>query len=272
MVLDIDFMPTLIDLCGLPTPAGVDFDGISVAGLLDGSATGLPERVHFLQIRQSTAPPERWTNAVMTPRWRLVFGRELYDIKADPGQTRDVAEDHPTVVARLRAAHEAWWEKVTPLFDQVCPISLGNAAENPTTLCAMDVMGDVAWNQQHILAAQKSTGRWAVDVEQPGRYTFRLRRWPPERELGISDRVPDAEAATMAPYCGRFIPAEGIHPVKARLGLFDTEHAAAVPQDAQQVCFTLDLDRTGPTTLEAWFADETGEERGAYYVVVERGV
>ena len=46
--------------------------------------------------------------------------------------------------------------------------------------------------------------------------------------------------------------------------------AAAIDASAKEITFTLDLDRTGETTLEAWFIDDSGEEQGAYYVYVER--
>ncbi len=41
---------------------------------------------------------------------------ELADLRADPGQTKDLAAAHPDVVARLRAAAEAW-EKARPRYD-----------------------------------------------------------------------------------------------------------------------------------------------------------
>ena len=266
--LHVDVLPTFIDLCGLKPPDGVRFDGMSVAGLLDGSCRELPDRTHFLQYRQNTNPPDKWENAVITPRWRLVGGKELYDIKADPGQRHDVAAQHPEVVEKLRAAHEQWWDEISPGFNKYCPISLGNDAENPTRLSSMDVMGDVAWNQGHILMAQKSTGRWTVDVEQAGRYRFSLRRWPQELGLPIDEAV-SAEEAERVP----FTPGSQcltINPVKARLEVFGQQQVAAVEPGAETVTFTLELQQTGVTQLEAWFVDAAGEERGAYYVYVER--
>lgn len=155
-----DWLPTFIDLCGLQPPEGVEFDGASFADYVTGREPSRPDRTQILQIRQSTDPPEQWTNAVMTGRWRLVYGKELYDIAADPGQQNDVAEVHPDVVRQLRAEHDAWWAEMVPTFDEYCHISLGNEAENPTCLDAMDVMGDVAWHQTMIVKARKSTGRW----------------------------------------------------------------------------------------------------------------
>ncbi len=43
-----------------------------------------------------------------------------------------------------------------------------------------------------------------------------------------------------------------------------------VEPDAKEVTFEIDLDRAGVTMLDAWFRDKDGEERGAYYVYVER--
>jgi len=268
MVLHLDVLPTLIDLCGLRAPEGVAFDGLNLAPLLRGEIASLPDRVHFVQYRQSTDLPRKWENAVMTRRWRLIYGRELYDILADPGQERDIAAQHPQVVARLRAAHEAWWEEVAPLLDQYCPISLGNDAENPTRLNAMDVLGDVAWNQGHILLAQKSTGTWAVDVERPGRYRFSLRRWPKELDLPIDACVSQEEAAEI-PYLSQ-PTCHVIRPIQARLTLFGQSWTVPVSPGQHEAVIELDVSQTGETRLEAWFVDSQGELQGAYYVYVER--
>ncbi len=267
LILHLDLLPTFIDLCELQTQ-DVAFDGVSVAERLRGSAASLPDRVHFIQYRQDTVPPKKWENAVITSRWRLVHGKELYDIKADPGQQHDVAAQHPDVVAELRAAHAAWWAEVSPHLEAYCPISLGNDAENPTHLNAMDVLGDVAWNQGHILMAQQSTGTWAVDVEQPGTYRFALRRWPEELDLPI-DTLASADIAATIPYphTGR---GHTLHPTHARLGLFNYTTTAPVKKGAREVTFTLELKQTGVTRLDAWFVDAEGEEQGAYYVYVER--
>jgi arylsulfatase A-like enzyme len=269
LALHLDLLPSFIDLCGLKRPDGVDFDGVSLAGLLGGSVQALPDRKEFVQYRQYTNPPEKWTNAVMTARWRLIGGKELYDIQADPGQRRDVAEEFPAVAAELRAAHEQWWEEVSPRLSEYCPISLGNDAENPVCLCAMDVLGDVAWHQSHIIQAQKSTGRWSVDVERPGRYRFRLRRWPDELALPLDAGLSPEQVAQHLTHEPQR-PCRTIQPVAARLEVFGRAQVLRLVPGASEAVFELDLDRAGVTTLEAWFSDQAGDERGAYYVYAER--
>lgn len=268
LVLHVDLLPTFIELCGLESPAGVTFDGRSAAPLLRGETGSLPDRLHYVQYRQNTEPPEMWTNAVISRQWRLVGGAELYDIQADPGQRSDVAAQHPDVVARMRTAHEAWWEEIEPGFARYCPISLGSGEENPTRLCSMDVMGDVAWNQGHILKAQRSTGQWAVDVERPGRYTLSMRRWPEELGLPI-DAVLPPEQAEAIPYTDG-PDCSSITPVRARIGVCGREWVLPVETGQEEVRFEVDLKLAGQTRLDAWFADAEGEERGAYYVTVER--
>lgn len=270
MCLHIDLLPTFIDLCGLHRPTDAAFDGESLAPLFRNEQEQLPgDRTHFVQYRQYTEPPEKWTNAVMTRRWRLVRGEELYDIKADPGQKNDVAADHPDVVKRLRDAHEDWWSEISPQLETYCPISLGNTAENPTRLCSMDVLGDVAWHQTHITQAQQSTGIWAVDVEQAGTYRFALRRWPADRDLAINEVISPEEAKQLI-YAPEEASSTRISPSQASLKLFGEEQLQDVAAGDKEISFTVDISQTGTTQLEAWFIDDQDDRRGAYYVDVER--
>jgi len=265
----IDIFPTLSGLCGLRKPRSGELDGLSVAQHLRGESTPLPDRQIFVQYRQNTEPPDKWMNAVLTRRWRLVDGTELYDVHEDPGQTQDVAAQCPETVAALRAAHEDWWEQVAPSLGEYCPISLGNDKENPTSLCAMDVMGDVAWHQTHIVLAQRSTGRWTVDVERKGRYQVLLRRWPEELDLPIAAAVTPEDAKSHI-YADETGTCRTIQPTQAYIEIFGKRYEAAVGIGDRGVLFDVRLGRTGITTLDAWFLGEDGERWGAYYVYVYR--
>ena len=271
LVMHIDLLPTFIDLCRLPAAGEDDFDGTSVAAAFTDPAGELPDRTHFLQYRQNSTPPEKWTNAVINRRWRLVCGDELYDIKADPGQHENIASRHPDVVDRLRGEFETWWRRIEPGLQTFCPISLGNEAENPACLCAMDVMGDVAWNQCHIAAAQRSTGRWRVNVEKAGRYRVTLRRWPEELDLALDDTLSQEEKDKLAPYQepDSYV-CTAVKPVSARLELLGGQWQADVTPDQKEVTFEIDIAESGESDLDAWFAEADGRETGAYYVYVQR--
>jgi arylsulfatase A len=99
-----DMLPTLADLAGAKTPAGLD--GMSMSRALRGEG----QRSHpFLYWEFH----ERgFQQAMRMGRWkavRLKIGTalELYDLDADPGEQRDVAAAHPDVVRKMEAALEA---------------------------------------------------------------------------------------------------------------------------------------------------------------------
>ncbi len=152
----VDVLPTLIELCDIQPPKGVKFDGRSIVPLLSGSVpSDWPDRI-LVTDSQRVKDPIKWkSSAVMTTRWRLNNGKELYDIKADPGQKRDVAGQHPDVVKRLTDFYEAWWAELEPTFADATAIYLGHPADNPARLTSHDwiTTGSTPWNQSHIRSA-----------------------------------------------------------------------------------------------------------------------
>jgi len=251
----LDLLPTLIDLCGLSMPAGVKFDGTSIVPLLKGADGNWPDRV-LITDSQRIEHPEKWRkSAVMTDRWRLINGRELYEIHADPGQQNDVAGEHPEAVHKLRTAYERWWADVSERFDEYCEIVLGSDRENPARLTCHDWHADAPpWNQTHILKGSEANGFWAVDVVRAGDYEFALRRWPEEADVPISAAIPG----------GRAIPVR-----RARLAIADVDLTASVATEAKEVIFRTRL-KAGRTKLQTWFMSDDGTSRGAYFVYVTR--
>ena len=97
---NVDILPTLIDMCRLEKPEGNGFDGRSLVPLLqpeEGKRRVWPDRA-LVTDSQRLAYPVKWRkSAVMTDRWRLVNGRELFAIKEDPEQRKDNAAATPTL-------------------------------------------------------------------------------------------------------------------------------------------------------------------------------
>jgi len=251
----VDIMPTLIDICGLKTPTN-KLDGVSLLPLLKDTGAQWPDRV-LITDSQRIDHPEKWRKcAVMTDRWRLVDGKELYDMKTDPGQKNDVAQKHAKVTASLRNAYEKWWADVSKRFDEYCEIIVGSDKENPSCITCHDrhEEGLVPWNHRRICKGQRGNGFWAIEVERDGKYEISLRRWPEELDKPITAAIPRSVA---------------IEAVKGRLKIGDFDMTKPIEPEAKAVTFNVQL-KAGKTRMQTWFIEKNGDSLGAYYVYVKR--
>jgi len=156
----IDLAPTILDACGVRTPAGVAFDGVSFWDSLLGTSTPRARRKVFFQCHRGLTPKRYQHCAVVTRRFKLVGypgtfqnedlspspvapNLELYDLTTDPGEIKNVAAAHPEVVARLRAAYDTWFDDVRASRNFAAGrIHIGADEENPLRLCWYQ---DAAW-------------------------------------------------------------------------------------------------------------------------------
>lgn len=105
-----DFLPTCAELAGAKIPPGTKTDGLSLASFLKGGPA--PKRDHFyweLHEGGGTIQAARFGD------WKAVRNGpsqpiELYDLKTDAAERRDLAKDKPDLVAKaeslLKAARE----------------------------------------------------------------------------------------------------------------------------------------------------------------------
>ena len=251
----VDLLPTLIELCGLNKPQDLEFDGDSLVRLLTGHDRNWPDRT-LITDSQRIEHPEKWRkSAVMTDRWRLINGKELYDMKADPGQKNNIADANTQVVEKLRKAYEDWWADVSARFDEYCEIIIGSDRENPTRLMSHDWhTPKVPWHQGHVRDGMQANGFWAVEIERSGTYQFELRRWPKEVNVPINEAIPGGKAIAVT---------------KARLKVADMDETKPVSEGAGSVTFRARL-KAGKTQLQTWFMEDDGTSRGAYYVYAKR--
>jgi arylsulfatase A-like enzyme len=250
----IDLFPTLLALCGLAKGEGGAFDGASFAPLLMGTGAAGPERTLFVHNQRVDEPIKGKEWAAMTSRWRLVEGRELYDIREDPGQRRDVAAAHPEVVAALREGYDRWWAEISGRFGDYVWIPVGMDGENPVRLTSHDVHGQVCWDQSQARRNAKCDGFWTVEVAREGTYEIGVRRWPAEAGIPIREAPEGAKV---------------FKPTHARLKVADLDLTLPVGAKDEAVVFRVRL-RTQRTRLQAWLVDgiENGETNGAFYVDV----
>lgn len=245
----IDVLPTLAGLCGMELPEALAPDGRSFAAQLKDAAAPAHRRDLVIQFQGGAyfrSAPQAWEDScVLKDHWRLINGRELYDVQSDPAQRQDVAGAHPQVVAALRNLYMPFWESVSPRMTPVS-IDLGNPAENPTVLCSQDwymPTGNPPWNFGTIRKLPRVTGPWKVKVTKPGRYRITLRQFPLQ-----------ADKAIVA--------------VRAKVLIGGLEKTAAVEPGSKGVAFDLELP-AGKTELRTFFYDDQGRAGGAYFTEVE---
>ncbi|MBK8975727.1 MAG: arylsulfatase [Planctomycetes bacterium] len=244
----IDILPTILDACGAPPPAGLTLDGRSLLPLLERRDDPWPDRTLVLQANRGDTPVPFHNVAIRSQRWKLVnatgFGREvdhvderfeLYDMAADPLELRDVARDNPDVVAALRTDYLRWWDSITATRpDPFAPprIFIGTDAEPVTTLTHQD------WRRDDDLRGWGMRGTWLVDVRRAGRYAITVRL--PARRRG----------AELTFRCG------------------DVERTIAVPGATDELRFELDLP-AGPAALRTSLDDDAGRY-GAHQIELRR--
>ena len=283
LTANIDMMPTLMELCGLGDPDDLSVDGKSLAPLL---GVGKPdqrsgreeadwsERI-VVTDSQRLARPVKWRkSSVMTSQWRLIDRDELYDMHADPGQTIDVAAKHADVVARLRAAYEEWWTKVTERAEERIPIEIGVDGASQVLINSHDwrnVEDPVCvWNQSQIRQGLEYNGHWEIEVMQAGAYEIELRRWPREADLELRAGIegPGQVDSYEMTYERRYTGGRALPIATAELEVGGRRHTRSVAAHEKAAAFTVDLD-AGPTDLRTRLSDGNALELGAYYVYIQ---
>ncbi|HUE74798.1 MAG TPA: sulfatase [Pirellulaceae bacterium] len=129
-VCGVDFLPTLAEVCGIRLTH--ETDGVSLAPLLaESRRTGfqpvqpLAERVDHIEHRSLYWHYPHYSNqggkpggAIRDGDWKLIEfyednRRELFNVKADPSESRNLAAKEPERVKELAAKLTAWRQKVS---------------------------------------------------------------------------------------------------------------------------------------------------------------
>ncbi len=192
----IDVLPTLLDLCDIPLPKGPALDGQNLAPfLLAGRGEALDRTLYFWSDAPVTGVGPRLglrhrNYAVRRGPWKLVGGKELFDLSRDPYEQKNLAERQPGRVKELQEAFDRWAQEVVPSEDLVrLPVPV-SGEDTPSIMSNMFRGGtviDIAWARLHgqglrygydKLIRDKITGwedpndfiRWHLDIEREGRY------------------------------------------------------------------------------------------------------
>ena len=286
---NIDFMPTLMELSGISLEdyKHCRFDGKSLKPFLESENPEWPER-SIVTDSQRVVNPIKWRkSAVMTDRWRLINGTELYDINEDRGQEKDIAKDYPEVTEQLKMEYDKWWEKVSVQFEEAIPISIGSDKEKVTRLSSHDWRhldhpdkdhpanesnSHLVFSQAQIRQGVGENGYYELNVEEERRYRFELHRWPKEEKRALTEGIPVEEAKfekyfIPEKHYGYYQGGKAMAFTHAWIQIADQKMEKKIPEGAENVSFELDL-KKGYCELIGAFTDQADLERGAYYIYV----
>lgn len=174
----VDVLPTVLDVCGLEVPSNLD--GQSMKPLLGHASGWNDERKLIVQCPRSR-DRSKWGNvSVKYKKWRLVDGKELYNIEEDYGQTNNLIHLHANLAQELTESYDQFWASL-PSQKELLSAHILGAEEAPSVrLNGMDwYEGSHPWPQQ-ALAKRNQQGKWRVEISREGKYRFELRHYPRE--------------------------------------------------------------------------------------------
>jgi hypothetical protein len=272
----VDLLPTFVDLCGLGAPARkhLPWDGRSLRPLLRGDGEW-PDRMLIMHVQNHLDQPAKGVRAVvLTSQWRLIHGEELYDIRHDRAQRHDVAAQHPDVVQRLQEAYDRHWTELAFGEQPLERPQLAPGAPGLRLTPDLTRNGNFIWQQDVRRGKKLQPPVWLLDVKQPGRYRFELRRWPREADHAMTAGLPANHDDGLI-YCGHAgsttaVPGKAL-PVAAVELRLSTGPVLREPVPPHACCVAFDVElAAGPLDVEAWLLDDQDKRlTGAYYVDVE---
>ena len=247
----IDIVPTLLEAIGQSSRSPEGMDGISLMAILEGTVEGLPRRTLYFQWHRGNVPQLFRHFAAVGPRYKLLqpsrnetlpaVELELYDLLEDPGESRNLAPEHPAIVSEMQKSYQAWFQDVSGTRGYDPPrIALGSEYENPVILTRQDwrMVGPDGWSDSHL-------GYWEVEVKESASYDVRL-------EFSALDEATEAEL---------------------RIG--NRVHRQPSSKDQTQARFDSIPLEAGPARLDAVLHREGEKDQpvtqvGVRYVIVER--
>ena len=110
-------MPTLLEVSGTPITDQLaqQVEGRSLVPFFKDPNAEWEKRIlvhHAGGWKRGAAAESKYERvAIQNEQLSLVYNKELYDLRADPGESNNMITEHPEVVEQLRKAYDLWWEK-----------------------------------------------------------------------------------------------------------------------------------------------------------------
>jgi len=259
-------LPTLTSMAGINFESTKVLDGIDISDyILTGTK---PEERMVVTDKQRVPWPVKGKNkSVMQGTWRLVNGKELYDVSNDPGQQNNIANTNPERVKEMNEFYDSWWESVIA-ETKYSVIDLGVDPRELITCMDIHSTGQIPnWNQKMIRTGKPLTpAKVMVNFTKAGKYKISLARWPLESSLALGSGVKDAIKATA--FTDARIEGKEIEFKKAFVKIGEQEYSVEVDNSKQAATMEIEVEQ-GAADLTAWLEQADGVLSNAFYIYVE---
>ncbi|MEM6319292.1 MAG: arylsulfatase [Bacteroidota bacterium] len=268
LISHVDILPTLANLCQLDFTPNKPLDGTDRLDELMGKKTDA-NRMLLVDTQRNQWPQKEQRSCVMSRDWRLVHGDELYHTKTDPGQTTNVASEHPERVKVMNAFYDQWWASAEADF-AYSPIVIGSDQEATTIVTIHDMHSEtpVPWNQPHIRKATNRVeeGYYSLMVESEGNYEFSIARYPMESGLFLRAKTPSVDEL---PHLSGLPAGQSLNIKRIELAIGNQNYSVDVETNAQFGVLRVAL-AIGETTMKSRFVLEDGTKLHAYYHYIKK--
>ena len=173
----IDLLPTILDFCKIKKPKGLNLDGKDLWPVINGENASWAERPLFFHWIRGMPEPYR-NVAVRKGGYKLVGhapynskgeGLELFNLKDDPFEMKNLAQQLPEKVEELKGDFDRYYNEVIR-SPHLSPrrIQIGSVHENPVILNRNDAKGPPGiWAQDQLYAY------WTVKILKEQPYTIK---------------------------------------------------------------------------------------------------
>ena len=186
----IDILPTLLSLSGISRVGDKPLDGRDLSKLFFDADPQWPDRMIFSNWAGKTS--------VRTEQYRLDDKGALFDMKNDPGQTKNIAVNEPEVAKKLSDAVAQWRKEVIPKKPDERPIPVGFTQMPRTPLPARDgtTSGKIkrsanAPNCSYFVNWNSKEDRinWDIEVNKQGTYAVEILYACPLKDAGSTIEI-----------------------------------------------------------------------------------